>query len=246
MQLVALQSTGHLTLKDFPFDLPLRLRILVVVQIIYNLSALLFSLPSNDHRSNFLRSLLSALPLLIGGVSGLWDHNKPTRRLHRYIRHSLRAGVSFEPDHIVASLESGRVRMPSTMGLFLYRDNACVLAENIRRHSDLLFKDVGPSGDVGRTLRCMLNMLCKKTDDNHRVSRCPISADDSLAVGLHALGNALYDLSLCVELLHDSRHYRVIDILHRLLGEDGARDFWRLCGLPRTSLQTYQEARSLH
>nr|QVW10180.1 P0 [Melon aphid-borne yellows virus] len=173
-----------------------------------------------------LRVFLARLPLLISEqLQGDYVYTPGVTRRIMVARFHRHCGAPLPSSSAVD------LRLPATKDVarfFLARHYSRVMGEGLQRHQTDLFR--------GYTeFQKFINVWCSSTSRRLRESTPRAFPIDRIFVELSNLGIGLRALALTTGVYYRDALARIALHVHRIYGEDGGLDFWRLANLPSKS-----------
>nr|AFM68925.1 P0 [Cucurbit aphid-borne yellows virus] len=185
-----------------------------------------------QHGLQLLRLFLARLPLLISEqLSGDYVYTPGASKriiLARFHRH---CGA---PLHSSSAVD---LRLPASKDVarfFLARHYSRVMGEGLQRRQTDLFRGY-------EAFERFINVWCSSTTRRLRELAPRDFSSDNILVELSNLGRCLRDLVFTPEIHNRNALTRLALHVHRIYGEDGSLDFWRLANLPSKSWPFYGE-----
>nr|BBJ35818.1 suppressor of silencing P0 [Cucurbit aphid-borne yellows virus] len=179
-----------------------------------------------SHGIKLLRLFLARLPLLISEqLSGDYVYTPGASKriiLARFHRH---CGAPLPSSSAVD------LRLPASKDVarfFLARHYSRIMGEGLQRHQTSLFRGYAEFAKF-------INVWCSSTTRRLRESTPRDFSSYHILVELSNLGHSLCDLVLNAGAYDRNALARLAVHVHRIYGEDGGLDFWRLANFPSKS-----------
>nr|AUW27492.1 P0 [Cucurbit aphid-borne yellows virus] len=197
-------------------------RILNVSELLINYN---FFLAGNGTNLLF-RLFLARLPLLISEqLSGDYVYTPGASKRHKLARFHRHCGAPLPSSSAVD------LRLPATKDVarfFLARHHSRIMGERLQRDQTILFRGYTEFSKF-------INVWCSSTSRKLKETTPHAFPSSGIFVELFNLGISLRNMVLDTRAYNRNALARCAVHVHRIYGEDGGLDFWRLANFPSKS-----------